>query len=88
MLFESKKKDSVVKVIDWGTATAYKDDEKLTEKNGTPYYIAPEVHKHSYDEKCDVWSCGIIMYIILCGYPPFRGKTKEEIKGRIMAGNA
>lgn len=59
----------------------------MADRYGTPYYIAPEVHKHNYDEKCDVWSCGIIMYITLCGYPPFRGKNKDEIKTKIMAGN-
>ena len=51
----------------------------MRKKLGTPYYIAPEVLREEYDEKCDVWSCGIMLYILLCGYPPFTGRSEEEI---------
>lgn len=51
----------------------------MKETCGTPYYIAPEVLKGKYNEKCDLWSIGIIMYIMLCGYPPFNGKNDIEI---------
>ena len=51
-----------------------------------PFYVAPEVLNGSYDEKCDIWSCGVILYILLCGYPPFPGKNENEIFEKIKVG--
>ncbi len=80
------KKDNIIKIIDWGTARFFDKNKKMNKISGTPYYIAPEVLFEKYDEKCDVWSCGIIMYIILCGYPPFNGENDSEILAKIKLG--
>ena len=74
-----------VKVIDFGTSIEI-DGSKLKARLGTPYYIAPEVLGGEYDEKCDVWSCGVILYILLCGYPPFNGETDSDIFEAIKVG--
>lgn len=60
-----------------------KKGKNLTARVGSPFYVAPEVLLHSYNIKCDIWSCGIILYVLLCGYPPFRGRSHEEIFANI-----
>lgn len=80
------KKNNIIKIIDWGTARFFEKNKKMNKISGTPYYIAPEVLFEKYDEKCDIWSCGIIMYIMLCGYPPFNGENDDEILGKIKIG--
>lgn len=48
--------------------------------------MAPEVIEGQYNEKCDVWSCGVILYILLCGYPPFYGRDANSIYNKILKG--
>lgn len=48
--------------------------------------MSPEMYGKRYDEKCDVWACGIILYILLCGYPPFLGKSDDQIKKKVCTG--
>jgi calcium-dependent protein kinase len=75
-----------IKVIDFGTSCLCSENERLKKKLGTAYYIAPEVLSMSYNEKCDIWSCGVILYILLSGYPPFAGQTDEEIMQKVKVG--
>lgn len=58
----------------------------MHKKFGTLIYAAPEVLKGSYTEKCDIWSCGVILHILLCGYPPFKGRDEEELISLIEKG--
>ena len=86
MLIETDKEDCFIKVIDFGTSRTFDHSKLMTQKFGTPYYIAPEVLRKSYSEKCDEWSCGVILYILLCGYPPFNGHNKQEIMQKVVLG--
>ena len=72
-----------IKLIDFGTSTAFKG-KNLSQEFGTIYYIAPEVFMNSYNEKADIWSCGIILYTMLCGHPPFCGSDENIIKSKIL----
>lgn len=82
----SKQQDIQVKVIDFGTSVMFKEDRKIKGKFGTAYYIAPEVLTNRYNEKCDIWSAGVILYILLCGYPPFNGNDDDEIIENVKKG--
>ncbi len=75
-----------IKIIDFGTSNYFKKQKKLKLKVGSPYYIAPEVLDGNYNEKCDIWSCGCILYILLVGYPPFTGDNTNEIFHEIKNG--
>lgn len=72
-----------IKIIDFGLSRYCGKEEVMTAQMGTPYYIAPEVLDGKYDKKCDLWSLGVILYILLSGKAPFYGNTNNEIYGRI-----
>eukprot|EP00330_Aristerostoma_sp_ATCC50986_P000967 CAMPEP_0114589414 /NCGR_PEP_ID=MMETSP0125-20121206/11862_1 /TAXON_ID=485358 ORGANISM="Aristerostoma sp., Strain ATCC 50986" /NCGR_SAMPLE_ID=MMETSP0125 /ASSEMBLY_ACC=CAM_ASM_000245 /LENGTH=105 /DNA_ID=CAMNT_0001786277 /DNA_START=457 /DNA_END=774 /DNA_ORIENTATION=+ len=86
IIFETDKPDSLLKVIDFGTSSYFDPEKKLSKAFGTAYYVAPEVLEKNYNEKCDVWSCGVIMYILLCGKPPFNGNSEKKIIEKVYKG--
>jgi calcium-dependent protein kinase len=79
ILFVTKAEDSPLKIVDFGTSTLIKPGQRLRRVVGTPYYTAPEVLNCCYNEKCDLWSVGVIAYILTHGSPPFNGGSKKEI---------
>ena len=86
MLVNSKVGEPLtIKLIDFGASEHFKKGQKLDKFIGTAYYIAPEVIDKSYDEKCDLWSCGIIMYTMISGQPPFSG-TEDQIIKKVKSG--
>ena len=87
ILLQTTDVDSPIKIIDFGMAREHNVDESpMTRCLGTPYYIAPEVLRKNYDRMCDLWSVGIITYILLCGYPPFNGDDNKTIHAAILKG--
>lgn len=84
LLFLNTTADSPLKVIDFGLSKIFTDNNnKMSTKVGTAYYVSPEVLSGDYDEKCDIWSSGVILYILLTGEPPFNGPNDNEIYRKI-----
>ena len=92
-MFVSKESNNL-KLLDFGLASSAIITEQVGVSDvrrfrtmqsvvGTTWYMAPEVFNQRYNEKCDIWSAGVILYILLCGYPPFFGDSKEEIISEI-----
>ena len=81
---EEDNNNSNIKIIDFGLSTLKNKTEKLHTILGTPYYMAPEVLKGEYNEKCDIWSIGAITYYLLTGSEPFKGETSNSIFAKIL----
>ncbi|KAL3803550.1 hypothetical protein HJC23_014098 [Cyclotella cryptica] len=88
VLFESTQEGSPVKLIDFGLSrTHLPGEEPMKNAVGTAYYMSPEVINGSYDKSCDLWSIGVVTYILLSGYPPFNGSNDAEIYSSVRRGN-
>jgi len=76
-----------IKLIDFGSCRRNEKDELLHGVYGTSYYVAPEVlEQEGYDNRVDVWSVGVLMYILLSGEPPFNGQTGRDILAQVKQG--
>ena len=80
--------NSTIKIIDFGTARKFTKGKKLRQVIGTPFYMAPEIFNDlKYNEKADMWSLGIVLYILLTGKAPYYGNDDEKIINQVKKGN-
>jgi calcium/calmodulin-dependent protein kinase I len=89
ILYSSPRPDAALKITDFGLAKrSERDKGYMTTACGTPGYVAPEVLKgDQYDQAVDMWSLGVILYILLCGFPPFYSDNTAELYAKIKAGD-
>ena len=75
--------NNTVRLIDFGLSKASRNNRQLTTMAGTPYYMAPEVLEGAYSKKADIWSLGVLLYTLVCGYLPFQGNNAAEVFRKI-----
>lgn len=78
ILLESKDEDAPLKIIDLGLGQFLDENEHLSRLKGSLFYMAPEQFQGRYDHKVDVWSCGVILYFLLTGSPPFVARKYND----------
>ncbi len=86
IMMEKSQGQTFIRLIDFGASAFFKRNVSFSMKIGTAYYIAPEVLDNNYSYKCDSWSLGVIMFILLSGFPPFDGGTDQEIMEKVKNG--
>jgi serine/threonine protein kinase len=89
ILFQTSAPDAPIKIADFGLAKLYQpsdEGDSLKTLCGTPGYVAPEVlkNRNGYTPQCDMWSVGVILYILLCGYPPFQHEQQNKLFKQIL----
>ncbi|CAM9191729.1 unnamed protein product [Discosporangium mesarthrocarpum] len=84
-VFESLAPDAELKLIDFGLSKHFGKDEVMHVPVGTPYTIAPECLSGAYTQACDLWSLGVLVFMLLCGEPPFTGKDDFEVLASVKA---
>ncbi|BFG38413.1 hypothetical protein CerSpe_246870 [Prunus speciosa] len=85
-LFVNQDEEAPLKTIDFGLSVFFRPGETFTDVVGSPYYVAPEVLRKLYGQECDVWSAGVIIYILLSGVPPFWDETEQGIFEQVLKG--
>lgn len=75
-----------VKLLDFGNSRKMGENQGMNGVYGTAFYVAPEVHAGKYTEKCDMWSVGVILYMLLSGNPPFNGSSDLHILQAVKNG--
>ncbi|KAL8248431.1 hypothetical protein R6Q59_005299 [Mikania micrantha] len=86
-LLVNKDDDFSLKAIDFGLSVFFKPGQIFTDVVGSPYYVAPEVLLKHYGPEADVWTAGVILYILLSGVPPFWAETQQGIFDAVLKGN-
>lgn len=85
MIFEEKTK--LIKIIDFGISTRVEIGQVLTERVGSPCYISPDVLSRNYNEKCDMWSLGVVLFMMIYRIPPFKGDNPTKMMASISKDN-
>lgn len=86
-LLLSKDEDSPLKATDFGLSMFFKPGDVFKDLVGSAYYVAPEVLRRNYGAEADIWSAGVILYILLSGVPPFWGENEQRIFDAILRGH-
>jgi serine/threonine protein kinase len=88
LLLQSKEDNAMIKIADFGFARRVHTPKSLNSRCGTPSYVSPEILKgEPYDQSCDMWSVGVILYVLMVGFPPFLEEHQERMFDRIKAGD-